>query len=59
MQGLSGLNARNSGMGPNTIETEPLQKKVSWVVKANPGDVLRLTCQGGRIGAVRTEITLA
>ncbi len=59
LQGLSGLNARNSGMGPNTIETEPLQKKVSWVVKANPGDVLRLTCQGGRIGAVRTEITLA
>jgi len=58
LEGFSGIRGSNSGLGASSMEVEPCEKKVTWIVRGNPGDTLTLVCSGGRIGKVETTVSL-
>ncbi len=58
LQGFAGIQAHNEGMGPTTVETEPLCKEVRWLARGEEGAPLLLTCQGGHIGKVQLKAKL-
>ncbi len=58
---LAGFVSRKSytwGLNPMTVETEPLEKKATWLVKANTKDTITLTVTGSRTGKIETTYTL-
>lgn len=58
LAGFSGIHGFNSGLGAATMQTEPCEKKVTWIVKGQPGMLLTFTCEGGRMGRTQTQVTL-
>lgn len=58
LQGYSGIHTLEWGIPARSFETDPLQKKVAWIVRADAGTTLQLTCSGGRIGKIQTTVAL-
>lgn len=54
LEGFASVQGFNSGLGASTIQTAPLEKKVTWIIRAPKGSELTLTCQGGRMGKTQT-----
>ena len=58
LQGFSGVNFRYGHVGPITTAHDPYAKKLSWVVKAEPGTEITLQVSGQRAGKVTAVIKL-
>lgn len=58
LEGFSGLGGWNGGLGASTMQKDPCEKKVTWIVSAAPGTELTLTVTGGRSGKICTKVTL-
>ena len=59
LEGFSGLGGWNGGLGASTMEKDPCEKKLSYILAARPGTKLSLTVTGGRSGKLRGEIDLS
>ena len=58
LEGFSGIRVYNSGLGASSYETAPVEKKVTWVVKADKGTELRIQIEGARIGRKEAKTVL-
>ncbi len=58
LEGFSGIRGYNSGLGASSYETAPVEKKVTWVVKADKGTELRIQIEGARIGRKEAKTVL-
>ncbi|MCF0136691.1 MAG: zinc carboxypeptidase [Lachnospiraceae bacterium] len=58
LEGFSGLGGFNSGLGAGTFQTDPLEKKITWIIRAEEGAELKIRVSGGRIGQVETSVTV-
>jgi len=58
LEGFSGIGGYNSGLGASTMQSAPCQKKLTWIIKAQPGTKLSFTCEGGRMGRTTAEATI-
>lgn len=59
LEDYSAVTSVSVSIGGLSSEREtPSEKKVTWIIKANPGTHLTFTCQNSRVGTCRTEVTL-
>ena len=58
LEGFSGIGGYNSGLGASTMQFAPCQKKLTWIIKAQPGAKLTFACEGGRMGRTTAEATI-
>lgn len=58
LQGFSGVKFRYGHVGPITTPHEPYAKRLSWVVKAEPGTQFTITVSAPRAGKITETVTL-
>lgn len=58
LQGFSGVKVTYGHIGPTTSSHDPCAKKLSWVVKAQPGSEITLTVSAPRAGKASATILL-
>ena len=58
LEGFSGIGGYNAGLGASSFQKQPVEKKVTWIVRGEKGAKLDLCVSGARIGKLCTTLTL-
>lgn len=58
LEGFSGIGGYNAGMGASSFQRQPVEKKVTWILRGEKGSKIHLSVSGARIGKLCTTLTL-